>query len=243
MFASLPMYDRPENRAAHDALWYHIRATLGYGPDTLDRATPYDEGWGRSDLLLGQICNLPYRTQFIDKVTPIACADYGLEDTPAGYYHSVFVVRAQDADRGLAPATLGRFAYNDAMSQSGWGSPLAAVAAKGLKFHTTLRTGAHVDSMKAVAEGRADLACIDAVTWRMLGAWEPQARDLRVIGRTRATPSMTFITAKDTDPAPLCDAIRAAILALAPEHQSTLGLRGIKELAPSAYNLPIPDAP
>ncbi|AKS45581.1 ABC transporter, phosphonate, substrate-binding protein [Octadecabacter temperatus] len=243
MFASLPMYDRPENRAAHDALWDGVRGALGFGPEALDRETDHVEGWGRDDLLLGQICNLPYRAQFRDNVTRIACSDYGLTDTPAGYYHSVFVVRAEDAPRGLAPATLGRFAYNDALSHSGWGGPLARVTEQGLQFHTTLHTGAHIDSMKAVVDGRADLAAIDAVTWRMLQSWEPRSAELRVIGRTGLSPGMTFITAKTIDPAPIKAALNTAIAELSPEHAQTLGVRGIVELADSAYDLPIPKAP
>ena len=237
------MYCRPENRAAHDALWAGMRDALGYGPETLDRETYCDQGWRRKELLLGQICNLPYRAKFHDTVARLASADYGLTDTPAGYYHSVFVVRADDAPRGLAPATLGRFAYNDALSHSGWGAPLARITQQGLQFHTTLRTGAHIDSMKAVANGSADLAAIDAVTSRMLQAWEPQAAELRVIGRTAMSPRMTFITAKSNDPAPIKSALTAAIAALSADHAQTLGIRGIVTLPDSAYDIPLPKAP
>lgn len=243
MIASLPMYDRAENRAAHDALWAGVRAHLGYGPQELDRETPYDEGWGHPELILGQICNLPYRAQFRSRVMRIACADYGLEDTPAGYYHSLFITRAEDAPRGLAPATLGRFAYNDALSQSGWGAPLAAITERGLTFHTTLMTGAHVESLRAVAEGRADLAAVDAVTWRNVQAYETLTRDLRAIERTRVSPGMTFITAAGHDPAPLRAALSHAIETLVPEHRDTLGLRGIIALPDAAYDIPLPPAP
>jgi len=36
--ASLPMYDRPELRGAHDRYWRAIRAELGEGPEYLTRA-------------------------------------------------------------------------------------------------------------------------------------------------------------------------------------------------------------
>lgn len=243
MFAALPMYDRPENAAAHDALWAGIREQLGFGPEHLDRKTKYDEGWARPDLLVGQICNLPYRARFRERVTRIGAADYGLPDTPAGYYHSVYVVRAEEAPRGLAPALLGRFAYSDALSHSGWGAAHAAVASQGLQFHTTIRTGSHHASMLAVAEGRADLASIDAITWRMFEAWETSAQGLRVIGRTRVSPGMTFITAPQNDPAPLFDAIETAISNLPENHAKTLGLRGITHLPDSAYDIPLPPNP
>ncbi|SMX37689.1 phosphate/phosphite/phosphonate ABC transporter substrate-binding protein [Octadecabacter ascidiaceicola] len=243
MFASLPMYDRPENRAAHDALWERVRDHLGYGPEKLDRQTDHIDGWRRDDLLMGQICNLPYRAEFHDSVTRIACADYGLADTPAGYYHSVFVVREEDAARGLAPAALGRFAYNDALSHSGWGSPLARITEQGLQFHTTLCTGAHINSVNAVADGRADLAAIDAVTWRMFQAWEPKAVGLRVVGRTALSPGMTFITAKANNPAPIKSALTEAVADLPAEHVETLGMRGIVTLPDRAYDIPLPSAP
>ena len=243
MIASLPMYSRPENRAAHDALWDGVRDRLGFGPQALDHDIDHIDSWGRPDLLLGQICNLPYRAHFRDKVTRIGCADYGLPDTPAGYYHSVFVVRREDAERGLAPATLGRFAYNDALSHSGWGAPMAAITAQGLQFHTTLHTGAHRASIQAVATGDADLAAIDAVTWRMQELWDPLTEGLAVVGRTRASPGMTFITANTNDPEPIRAALAAAIADLAPVHAKTLGLRGILELPDAAYDLPLPAAP
>lgn len=243
MFASLPMYDRPENAAAHDALWAGVCARLDIPNTPLDRRTPYMDGWARPDLVLGQICNLPYRAKFKGRVTRIGTGDYGLTDTPAGYYHSVFVVREQDAERGLAPATLGRFAYNDALSQSGWGAPLAAISDQGLTFYTTLRTGAHINSMNAVLDGHADLAAIDAVTWRMFEAWEPRAKNLSVIARTRATPAQMFITGHDRDPDPIRIALSAAIADLSNSHAQTLGLWGLKVLPDAAYDIPLPTPP
>ena len=51
MIAALPMYDRPENAWAHDALWARVRDGLRArglaAPDALDRLTPHDETWGR----------------------------------------------------------------------------------------------------------------------------------------------------------------------------------------------------
>lgn len=237
------MYDRPETTAALDALWAGVRDHLGYGPRHLTRDLAYDAAWGREDLLLGQICNLPYRARHRDDVTVLGAGDHRLPDTPAGYYTSVFIVRAEDAPRGLAPAALGRFAYNDALSQSGWGAPLAALTARGLQFHTTLRTGAHADSMAAVATGRADLAAIDVVTWRMLERWDPLAAQVRVIGRTGLSPAQTFVTAKTNDPTPLRAALQAAIVGLSPDHAETLQLFGFATLPKSAYDIPLPPSP
>jgi len=243
MIASLPMYDRPENKAAHDVFYSVFRAELGYGPKELNRDIAYDASWAQPDLLLGQICNLPYRAHYRDTLIPLLNCDHRLPDTPAGFYHSLFVVRAQDAERGLAPATLGRFAYNDALSQSGWGAALERITEKGLQFHTTLRTGAHVDSIHAVASGDADLAAIDAVTWRLLQKWDTKTKDLRVIGRTGLSPAMTFVTTKGNNPEKLRNALQIALNALSSTEMDALGLYGAVELPNKVFDIPLAKAP
>ena len=70
---------RPDNRAAHDALWALASATpcatAALPPPTRSIATmAYDASWARPDLVLGQICNLPYRARFRDRVTLIGAA-------------------------------------------------------------------------------------------------------------------------------------------------------------------------
>jgi ABC-type phosphate/phosphonate transport system substrate-binding protein len=241
------MYDRPENAAAHDALWSLIRdglRDLGIAaPDSLDRATGHMDGWARPDLTLGQICNMPFRARFRGRVTPIAAADYALPDTPPGYYHSVFIVRADDPAGSLADCADHRFAFNESLSQSGWGAPSAWAAARGLRLNPALHTGGHALSLRAVASGHADLASIDAVTFRNLQRWEPAARAVRVIGRTDASPAMTFITAPGTDPAPFRAVIAEAIAALDDDSSDLLGLRGIVQLPPAAYDFPLPVPP
>lgn len=245
MIAALPMYDRPENAAAHDALWSLIRDGLRArgvaAPDALDRATGHMEGWARDDLVLSQICNLPWRARFRDKVTLIGASDYGLDCAP-GHYFSVFVVRAEDPATDPAQRAE-RFAYNEALSNSGWGAPQLWAARHGFAFAPHLATGAHWESARAVAEGRADIAAIDAITWGNLSRWSPDAARLRVIGRTDATPGQSFITRKGQDPAPYRAAIAEAIDALPVDHRATLGLRGIVALPLSDYDIPLPPVP
>ena len=235
--AALPMYDRPENAAAHDALWARVRDGLRArglaAPDALDRKVGVWEGWESPDLVLGQICNLPYRTRMRGRVRLVGAGDHGLEGAPPGFYYSVFVVRRDD-DPDPASYRRRRFAYNEGLSHSGWGAPQAWAAGRGFRYPATLATGAHVESARAVAEDRADLAAIDAATWRMFERWEPIAADLRVIGRTGVSPGLTYVTAA-TDPAPHFEAVAEAIAALDAASRETLGLRGVCRLPESAY--------
>lgn len=241
MIAALPMYDRPENRAAHDTLWSLIRDGLrAHGidaPDALDRETPYDESWARPDLVLGQICNLPWRARFRDRVTLIGASDYGLPGAGPGEYYSLIVARADD------PAPGPRFALNDPLSNSGWDAGQDWARRKGVILRPSLVTGSHAESIRAVAEGRADLAAIDAITWRMLQAWDPLAQRLRVLDRTASSPGQSFITRAGQDPAPYREAIMEAIRALPAPEAELLGLRAIVALPPSAYDRPLPPVP
>lgn len=244
MIASLPMYARPENRAAHDAFWGlvrdHLRDHGHRAPDALDHDIGHIASWQRADLTLGMICNLPYRAQFRGRVTLVGAADYGLGGVASGYYHSVFLVRADDPAQTPDAARAYRFAYNDALSQSGWGAPQLWAQARGFTFAPHRETGAHLASARAVLAGEADLAALDGVTWRNLQRWEPQMAGLRVIGHTDPSPALTFITARANDPAPVFAAIQAAIDALPQPHGDVLGLRDIVQLHESAYDLPLP---
>lgn len=244
MIASFPMYDRPENAAAHDALWALIRDGLRArgvaSPDALDRSVGVWEAWESPDLVLGQVCNLPYRSRLRGRLRLVGASDYGLPDAPPGLYYSVFVVRCGEQPDPAAHVAR-RFAYNEALSHSGWGAPQAWAAERGLRFPATLETGAHIESARAVAEDRADIAAIDAVTWQMLERWEPFVAALEVIGRTGTAPGQSFVTAA-ADPSPHREAVSEAVAALAPEHRTVLGLRGVHPLPESVYTS-LPPAP
>ncbi|MGR3434444.1 MAG: phosphate/phosphite/phosphonate ABC transporter substrate-binding protein, partial [Shimia sp.] len=132
-----------------------------------------------------------------------------------------------------------RVAINGWDSQSGW----AAAQAHLPPDPSFVVTGGHAASLAAVAEGRADMACLDAVTWRLLRADDPNAGRVTVRGWTEWTPGLPLVTATGRDPAPLFDAMAGAIDALAPEDRATLGgLRGLVRIDPAAY-LAVPNPP
>ncbi|PJI91228.1 phosphonate ABC transporter substrate-binding protein [Yoonia maricola] len=244
MIASLPMYARLSNRAAHDALWGLIRNGLRdrgiAAPDTLDHDTDHMDGWARPDLVLGHMCNLPYRGLFHDNVTLIGASDYGLEGCAPGYYRSVFVVHADSHADTPQDMAQGRFVCNDQWSHSGYGAPQLWAQARDFTFNLHAETGSHTTSIAAVAEGRADIAAIDVQTWRIETRENPLVTRLKTIGYTDPSPGQSFVTSKGQDPQPYFEAIGEAITALSPDDASILGLHGIIALPPSAYDLPFP---
>ena len=239
MIASLPMYAQPANRAAHDALWALIRDGLRdrgvTAPETLDHDINHVESWGHPDLVLGQICNLPYRAEFRDRVTLIGTADYDLPDCPPGHYYSHVVTRTEPVDLVTA-----RFACNDLMSHSGYGTAQRWAQDRGLVFTSALVTGSHRASMAAVAAGVADLAVIDAQTWWIAAQEDGITDGLHIIGHTAPSPGMTFITRPGQEPAPYFAAVNDAINSLPAQYRKILNLRGIVHLPQTAYDLPLP---
>jgi ABC-type phosphate/phosphonate transport system substrate-binding protein len=236
MKASLPMYWWPENAAAWARFWDDMRARLPHLPQITppgDLPADWYAHWGAPDLALSHVCGLPFATHFLDSVTYVASIDFALPDTPPGWYHSVVVTRSDET----RPREALRLAYNSSDSQSGWGST------QGRPFAGYLETGAHRASAAAVAEGRADVAYIDAVSWRILEQALPDvAASLKVIDRSAPTPGLALIAAPGVDPAPLRDALAAALDALADEDRRIMGgpVRLAHVTADDYRALPIP---
>ncbi len=242
MIASLPMYDRPANAAAHDRLWAGIRDALrnaGIGaPDALNREVLYRESWGRDDLVLGQICVLPWKLRFEGHLTLIGASDYGVTDCPPGFFNAVMLARADDP-RDATALVKGCFAANARHSQSGYGAAMNFANRTGLKLPDPIITGAHDKSVQMVADGTADFCFVDAHTFWMQQNDLPAARSCRIVHRTRPVPGQSFVTQAGRDPAPYFAAITTAIDGLSATDRDRLGLRGIVKLPDTAYDITI----
>ena len=242
MIAMLGMYDMPAIQGANDRYWQLIRDNLGYGPEHLSRDCDFWEIWQSPDLLFAQTCGMPYRTRLHSKVNLIGTPDYGLPDCPPGYYQSVFVVNTDADGETLADFSAGTFAYNELLSQSGWSGPMTDLHAAGIRFDTLLETGGHAASAKAVAEGNADMAGLDALTWVFLQEHNPTAKHLRVVGTTTPTPGLPYINSKNRDAAKMAQAVSAAIEALNQGDRELLHLKRLVAIESTAY-LAIPTPP
>lgn len=244
MIASLPMYDFSEIRGATDRFWSLIRDRLQAdgidAPAALHRGDPWGD-WNSADLVLSQTCGFPYRTALHDRVELVGTPDYGLPGAPPGYYFSQLVVRA-DRPGDWADFVTGRLALNGFDSQSGWAAPQNHAALSATRFTRFVKTGAHFNSVIAVCEGLADIAAIDAVTWRIIQRHRPHvAAQLRVVATTEPTPGLPLITAPGNDSDLLFGAISQAIAQLLPQDREDLGLRGVLRIAPDAYlAVPVP---
>lgn len=240
MIASLPMYDLACTHAANDRLWAAIRDGLRArgrpAPDALTRGagTPWPQ-WEAPDLVLSQTCGMPYRTRLHGHVALIGTPDYGVEGCPPGYYRSVFVAQATDGRHDIAQFDGAALAFNDKVSQSGWAAPLTHAAQIGIRLTPARCTGGHLRSLVAVAEGRAEIAALDAVSFGLFRRFMPEADRVRVVGMTHPTPGLPFIAARGADRDTLLAVVAAAIAAMDPADRDATGLRGIVAIPAEAY--------
>lgn len=249
MIASLGMYDRPGAQPSNDRFWALIRDGLraaGHAaPEALTRgAEAYWPAWTSPDLILSQTCGFPYRAKLHDQVTIIGTPDYGVDGCPPGYYCSVFVARREDRRSTVMEFDGASLAFNEDLSQSGWAAPQAFARSHGMTLRPHLRTAEHLGSARAVAEGSADIAALDAVTWAMILGSESVAASLKVVGQTEPTPGLPFISAKGIDAGLMLQCVAGAAETLPTSDRVALRLRGVVWIPPEAYlSVPIPLTP
>ncbi|MGD9812793.1 MAG: phosphate/phosphite/phosphonate ABC transporter substrate-binding protein, partial [Sphingobium sp.] len=63
-------------------------------------------------------------------------------------------------------------------------------------FSDRILTGGHRNSIKAVANGEADVAAIDCRSWALARRFEPAAEALIVVGWTALRPGLPFIVSR-----------------------------------------------
>lgn len=239
MIASLMMYNRPEVAAAHEVYWTQIRTSMAkrgiQTPEKLSNDAPVFDVWRAPDLVFSQTCGLPYRKFLSGTVAVIGTPDFGIDGCAAGQYNSAVIVRKDDPRQTLADFADARLAYNEDHSQSGYGAIYTSAQEAGFWFGDMLESGAHRKSVALVAQGQADIAAIDAQTWRYVKRFDAVAAELRVLTRTKPTPSHPYITADAQNADLMFDAVGEAINALPNDTREALDLRGIVRLPKAAY--------
>jgi ABC-type phosphate/phosphonate transport system substrate-binding protein len=242
--ATLPMYDWPEVAAATDRLWVRIREALRAervaAPEALTRPADLMAAWTDPGLVLGQACGLPLMRGLAERVQLIGAFDYALPGCPPGFYRSAVVVRADDPREALGDFRGAALAINGVDSQSGYGAiwhHAAGLAERGRFFGRVEVTGAHAASVARVADGAADLAAIDLVSWRLAQRYRPEAGRLRVLMLTAPTPGLPLIAAAGTDPGPHRRALAAALASPDPELAEALGLSRFVAFEPAGYTI------
>jgi ABC-type phosphate/phosphonate transport system substrate-binding protein len=220
--AALPMYDFPALQHAHDTLWTAISrrlidAGVAEAPCRLTRQLDHFEIWRHPQLLFGQGCEYPLAESFAGSIKLIATPRYTAPGCEGASYRSAILVRDSDAAESLADLRSRRCAINESTSNSGMNLLRASIAplANGAKFfESVLFSGSHRRSVEMVANGEADVAAVDCVSFAHFRRLHPSAvASLRILGWTPSSPALPFITAAATSDTTL-QILRASLAAV-----------------------------
>lgn len=217
VIAGLPMYDWIEVADDLDVVWRTIASEAADRgvpvPAAMTRTEQLVTLWRDPTMIVGQVCSLnPVRdglgeTEVLGTIVYDPPTD--LPPADPGSYYSVLVCRSDDArcapiGHGLADGSVerlrgARVAANGTDSQSGYwslGHFVRDHVADGPLFGSVTFTGAHRESIRAVADGTVDLAAIDVHSWRLALEHEHEASSrLAVIGTTDPTPGVVCVVA------------------------------------------------
>ena len=246
--ASLPMYNWPELRPQTEQWWQalatgFVQEGMTHVPMVFNgHEDPHDD-WNDPHLFLSQTCGYPLRHQFQDILEVVAVPCYKSEGCKGAYYSSMVVVRKEDRHLSLGDFGGRRAAFNAQNSQSGYSSlraVIAPLAQEGRFFATTLKTGAHLNSMAAVADKKADICAIDCVCWSLATRIFPElVAALGVIAQTPMAPALPYVTSKTRSPDEVQSLRRGLLKSVGGNENKNLRtpllLDGFEILPPAAY--------
>lgn len=243
--AALTMYVEPaEVRDAYRQLAEAVALRLG---KTLDPAPEELSAlWSHPDLLLAQTCGYPWATRLRGQVRLVAAPRYTFEGC-AGAEHCAFILVPETLEaESLADLRGKRVALNGLDSNTGMNllrHAVAPLAERARFFGEMIVSESHANSLALLQQGHADVAAVDAVTYGYLQRAQPERVDgLRLLQRTRPSPTLPFITAASRSDAEVAD-LRAALdasLAAAPELADVLAIEGFVAVDDATY-LPLLD--
>lgn len=158
---------------AWDQLWSAVHERARWTPAALAHSGDVHARWADPDCVVNHVCGYPLARDHADGHAVVGTFSLTIPEAVGHRYRSVLLARRPVPLAELVvPGT--RAVANSADSLSGWISFLhATVGPDGAWPGEIAFTSAHVQSLRVLARGDADLACIDSWTLALLGAEEP----------------------------------------------------------------------
>jgi ABC-type phosphate/phosphonate transport system substrate-binding protein len=195
------------------------------------------------ELWFGHTCGYPLMTRLRQQVAPFCVPLFDVPGTDGRLYSSRIIVAA-DSDIESVINSRGRVAaMNNLDSNSGMNVLRNAVAQvhEGSEFFArVLTTGGHLHSLQAVAEGTADIAAIDCVTYQLIEDFLPElCAGLRIIADSVKTCGLPLVMSHarlaETDIGMLTASLNEALSVCGDEVTGTLHLTGFAEVTLDDY--------
>jgi ABC-type phosphate/phosphonate transport system substrate-binding protein len=171
--AELGMYPFTSVRWAWDRLWAAVHDRAPWTPSRLAHSGDVHARWADPDCIVNQMCGWPLVRNHAARHAVVGTFSLTIPDAVGHRYRSVLLARHPGTlDELVATGT--RAVANSADSLSGWISLLhATVGPSGAWPGEIEFTSAHVECIRTLAAGRADLACIDPWTLSFVVAEQP----------------------------------------------------------------------
>lgn len=213
----------------YEQLWSLVREVVPALPADLEWPPDLHPVWRDPAMVLHQTCGWPLVTELADlvdagHVRAVGTFVHTVPEALGPTYRSVLVARS-----GLdvaEPAELAGLhaAVNSLASLSGWVSLVHAVHGPGARWQGPITlTGAHVESLRALHDGRAEVASIDAVSFAHVRRWMPDLVDgLVVVGNGPRVPCLPLIVGPALRGVSLDDVRRAFAAAVADPRAAAL---------------------
>ncbi len=201
--ASLPMYSFPELHSASSSLWRGIAKHLRQEgmkdiPDELVLGRPLVELWSNNNLLLSQCCGYDVVRSYRDTLIPLATPIFDVAECSGREYSSLIIVSDESPYQDVLEMHGTIAVANGPESHSGMSSLRQLVAPKhhkGRFFSNTIFSGSHTASLEMIRKGKADIAAIDCVTFRLLEVHKPETvAGVKILGRTFHAPAPPYVT-------------------------------------------------
>lgn len=196
--AAFGMYPFESVIPAYDRLWSAVVRRTPWLPPSLNWTMSAHDHWEHPNVAVTQTCGWPLVTRLAHRFQVVGAFAGAIEEADGARYRSTIVARQSDPLQAFAGATA---AVNDPHSLSGWVSLVSAFGIPTTGWNgPVIVTGSHVESIRAVQEGRADIASIDSLTLAHVRRFWPElAAGFVVIGHGPWVPSLPVITGLQTN--------------------------------------------
>lgn len=189
------------------AYWRELLSELirrsGQEITVIDHAAPdsIETLWQRSDLGGVFMCGLPFSRSLPQPQLLAAPVPEGADFAGQPRYWSEFVVRQDNAARSIEDTFGSRIAFTEPHSQSGFAAAarfLSDYAANAPLYREVIAPRiTPLGALKAVVEGRAEVAPIDAYAHRLLAKYRPElTAQVRIVARTAPTPIPVLVASQ-----------------------------------------------
>lgn len=189
------------------------------------------------NMLLGHTCGYPLMRFLQADCYPVCVPIFDIDGCQGKYYSSKFIVPANSRMQKLSDCRGMIAAINGPDSNSGMNVLRHAVALLGNPpfFSKVVISGSHLNSLSAVANGEADVAAIDSVSFAFINdEWPELVERVTIIDHSETTCGLPLVVPFSEQNTPdtrgITDQLNQALARLSGKHRKSLHLTGFESV-------------